>query len=86
MYFALERAKKIIDEIQSYVYSIKVDMEKLLIKEGSFPGVDEAERSDVPWQEYTCGDRWGGSDSHAWFRACIRIPESFAGKNCLRKL
>jgi alpha-mannosidase len=82
MYFIEERIKKILNEFKKYEYSSNVKIGNFFMKEGSFSSIEDAENCNQDWMSFGSEDKWGGRDSHCWFRTRVSVPKSFSGK-CL---
>jgi alpha-mannosidase len=80
MFFPLERVNKIAQELKSYIYQSRVKVENFKMKEGNYKSPQDVDASSAPWKEFISGTRWGGYDSHAWFRTDVTIPEEMDGK------
>ncbi len=80
MFFVLERADKILQELQNYIHANRYPIKDLIYREDNFTNIDELEQSDRAWQPFSPGSRWGGRDRHGWFRAIVKIPQDFHGK------
>ncbi|GMQ58522.1 alpha-mannosidase [Vallitalea sediminicola] len=80
MDITLERLKKIIAELKTYIYTDRVYIDNYKIKKGKYNSIEDAEQSVNDWKEFSRGDFWGGIDCHYWFRTTVKIPEYFVGK------
>lgn len=80
MYFALERVRKITEELKTYIYSEELRIKNFNMKDGNYVTLDEVEKSSNPWKKYNCEELWGGRDIHSWFRTTIEVSESMDGK------
>ncbi|HOK70672.1 MAG TPA: alpha-mannosidase, partial [Bacillota bacterium] len=80
MYFLLEHVARLAQELKEHVVSAKAPIEGWSIKEGDFSRPDDVDQASAEWSKFLPDMRWGGRDSHAWFRADAAISESFAGK------
>ncbi len=86
MYFTEQKIKKILKELEMQCYpdSVKIDSYKML--KGNDRGNERPDLDDSRWDDFRTGDRWGGRDSHFWFRTKISIPEKFHGKTVVYRL
>src|SRR5690554_682615 len=83
MFFALERTRKILEELRKYIKTDSIPISSFQMKEGSFLKIADVDADPQSWKTYTTGDKWGGKDYHAWFRTSITIPENFDGKKVM---
>ena len=83
MYFTEERIRRILDELQSYIYPDSIPIEKYKMKKGNFTGDEKPDLDTGDWADFYPSDRWGGKeeeDRHYWFRTEITIPQQFDGR------
>jgi alpha-mannosidase len=80
MFFVLERADKIAEELKKYIYTSKMIIRECGFKEGKFSNIAAVDASPLPWNAFPSGTRWGGNDRHSWFRAQVALPENFNHK------
>ena len=83
MYFTEERIRRILDELQSYIYPDSIPIEKYKMKKGNFTGGEKPDLDTGDWADFYPSDRWGGKeeeDRHYWFRTEITIPQQFDGR------
>ncbi|MGI6536843.1 MAG: alpha-mannosidase [Caldicoprobacterales bacterium] len=76
MFFALERIRKTLDELERHIYSILFTIDSFQMKEGNFSSPDEADRASSAWKNYITGQGWGGEGEYAWIKAEIKVPEA----------
>lgn len=80
MYYALERVRKIAQELSSYVYVDRLKINDYEMKEGNFHSIGEVTNSKEKWTSFNAGELWGGKDYHCWFRTKVTVPENYNGK------
>ena len=86
MFFVLERARKILDELKDQQLTCQHKVNSYRMKEGSYANLQEAESDPGPWRTYHSGDRWGGRDKHAWFQTSFVLPEELDGRTLIIKV
>lgn len=75
LYFDVERIEKILKDLQELIYSKRVRMDDVYIKEGDFKNYSEAEASGEPWIKFGQYDVWGDKHKRFWFKCEFNIPE-----------
>jgi alpha-mannosidase len=80
MYFTVERIKRILAELSSYISVNKVEIDSYKIKSCSYGEYIYLKENSAHWDTFRLGERWGGRDRHFWFKTKVQIPESFQGK------
>jgi hypothetical protein len=80
MFYVLERTRKTLDELKSRLYPEVVSVKTFQMKEGNFSSPAEADAAAAEWKTYNTGDKWGGRDTHAWFRVAVKVPDRFDGR------
>jgi alpha-mannosidase len=86
MLFEIERVERIVKDLEKAIYT---DFEPILrykVCEGKFEGGNHKDLKDKNWNEYVTGSLWGGYDKHQWFRATVKIPDRFVGKNVVFRI
>ena len=56
------------------------------VKKGDVQGGERPGLDDSLWDDFHRTDRWGGKDTHYWFRTSVTIPENFHGKTVVYRL
>lgn len=75
MYFAVERAKTIRNELLRRSILKTISLDSWQFKEGFYLTPDQAHSAPAPFVSFTCGkDLWGGPDRHAWFYTHTMLP------------
>jgi alpha-mannosidase len=77
MAFHIEKVERILQDIKKLIIKDKIEIKQFKIKEGKFKGGEQLELDDNNWDNYECGNLWGGYDKFAWFRLNIDLPENF---------
>ncbi|MBW6472102.1 MAG: hypothetical protein K0B14_03160, partial [Anaerolineaceae bacterium] len=77
MFFTEEKLKKQIAVIRSAIHKQNQEISEFKIFNGDCPGAEKEDFDDSQWDLFQVGERWGGYDQIAWFRACIPIPEDW---------
>lgn len=80
MYFEIERAERILKDLQKLIYSDIEPIESYKVKEGNHKDYYDIKIDDSNWEDYSIGNLWGGYDKHLWFRTKVTIPQRFSGK------
>ncbi|MDP4087731.1 MAG: alpha-mannosidase [Bacillota bacterium] len=80
MYFTVERVKRILSELEGYIYSNRIDIDTYRVKSCSYGDYILLKESSETWEPFKKGERWGGRDRHFWFKTRVRIPQAFEGK------
>lgn len=75
LYFDVERIEKILKDLQELIYSKRVRLDDVYIKEGDFKNCSEAETSGEPWVKFGQYDVWGDKHKRFWFKCQFNIPE-----------
>jgi alpha-mannosidase len=79
-----ERVKKLVSELQQYIYSDSLNIEHYKMAEASMNGEENLDL--VPWIDFNTSQRWGGYDKDFWFKTDIQIPAAFHGKTVVYDL
>ena len=75
MYYAVERAKTIRNELERRSILKTIPLDSWQFKEGFYVTPKEAHSAPAPFVPFTCGrDVWGGADKHAWFYTHTMLP------------
>jgi alpha-mannosidase len=77
--FTVEKLRRLHGEVRQTSYREMVPIGPFRFHQGDVPGAERPEFDDRDWAEFAVGDRWGGYDVIAWFRARIQIPEVWHG-------
>ena len=80
MYYAIERAQKICNDLKNCVYFNNLKINDYKIIEGNYLGIDEINSANGVWNDFHTGDLWGGRDTHCWVRTSVTVPNDFEGK------
>ncbi len=77
MYFTVEKLTKLLPEIRAAIsrYTRMVPSFKYLPE--NCEGAHLPDFDDSGWKNFLVGDRWGGYDSYAWFRAQVEVPQGW---------
>lgn len=79
--YKFERAKKICDDLKSYITVQSLVIDSFKVKEGFFLTPQDVDKDSKSWLDYNCNtDFWHGPDSHYWFRTTFTVPENFNKK------
>lgn len=77
--FTLEKLRNQIAELRGLVYRETLPIPAFRFIERDVPGAHRPELDDADWWEFRVGERWGGYDVTAWFRAWVDIPAEWRG-------
>jgi len=80
MYFKLERIKRILTELNSYIHVDKRSINSYRYIKCSHSDYELLMEDSMDWEIFNTNDRWGGRDMHFWFKTQIEIPEQYDGK------
>lgn len=80
MYFAAERIKKTVSELGSYICTNRINIEDYKMKACSYGEFIYLNEDTKNWDNFEKGQRWGGRDTHFWFKTKVQIPQGFIGK------
>lgn len=80
MFFYEERIKRIINELQSYIYYDRKSITQYKMKPGPYNGYDIDLNDPEGWVEFKSCKRWGEKDKSFLFSTDVKIPEEFDGK------
>jgi alpha-mannosidase len=80
MFFAEERIKRILSDLDKYIYPEYETIASYKMKQGSLQGGERTGLETTAWDSFLPGERWGGRDQHCWFRTEVTIPARFDGK------
>ncbi len=86
MNFNVDRIKKILSELETYIFPDCVPVEKYKMKKGNFSGGENPNLDLKGWVDFNSYDRWGGMEEkerHCWFRTEIAIPPQFDGRTVI---
>lgn len=79
--FRKERTRVICNELKKLSNSKSFDITKWKKKDGFFVRPQDAENSEIPWQDFDSKNMmWMGKDKHFWFSTEFTVPEDFLGK------
>lgn len=84
MYFIPQRIKKILAELESYIFSCKIPVPSFKMKEGKMKEGYKLDSST--WKDFGKGDRWGARDYYGWFTTKITIPDDFDGRTVVMEV
>jgi alpha-mannosidase len=84
--FIYHRIERICENLEHLVFSDKISVKDILIKEGDFLNIKEVNADTKAWEKFAQSDKIGGVNYHAWFRADIVIPRQMAGKRVVIRL
>lgn len=80
MFFEIKRINRILEELEEQIYSEKIDISNIRMKECGYGEYDLLDEDPKEWIEFGRIDRWGGKDCHAWFKFRVIIPLVFKDK------
>ena len=80
MFYVLERTRKTLEELRQHLFIGSMKVDSFLMKEGNYLSMQEVDADPSEWETYTTGTKWGGRDSHAWFRASLQISDELDGR------
>jgi alpha-mannosidase len=80
MYFTEEKLKRYAAELQPHVYRQKLPIRSFRYFRGDPGNAQRVDFNDSSWEEFHVGQRWGGRDFTAWFRARLEIPADWKGE------
>ncbi|MGB4419145.1 MAG: alpha-mannosidase [Bacillota bacterium] len=80
MYFTVDKARRYIRDLRSYVYDDQVEIPRFKVCEEDVPQAFKPEFDDSAWSDFKIGSEWGGRDRTAWFRTTVDVPEHWVGK------
>lgn len=80
MYFIVERIKRILEELQGYIYSEVHSIKDYKLREVEYNAQKEILTDVSDWEDFREFQRWGGRDKHYWFRTEFAVPEELLGK------
>ena len=75
--FSLERAQRILKDLQEMLVPARVPVTRYRIWDGRRE--DGAVCSTDDWTDWEAGTPWSGLERHRWFRTTVKIPAEFAG-------
>jgi alpha-mannosidase len=78
-HFTVEKITKQLVEIRQAIYRETLEIPGFKYIERNPPGAHRPELDDADWWELKVGDRWGGYDVTAWFRAAVELPQHWRG-------
>jgi alpha-mannosidase len=73
-FYTIEKIQKLLPELKQAIYRETLVIPTFRFVEGDPPGAERPEFDDGDWREFAVGERWGGYDVVAWFRATVEIP------------
>ncbi|MDT8306400.1 MAG: alpha-mannosidase [Anaerolineae bacterium] len=74
LFFTVEKIEKQLVEIREAVYREVVPIRQFAFREEDVPGAEAPDYDEGDWERFEVGQRWGGYDVIAWFRARVPIP------------
>lgn len=81
MIFRKERAEQFVSQLKKLVVKQSVDITDWQLKKGLWFRPEEVDNASENWAGFnSSNDHWTGTDEHYWFRATIKVPESFDNK------
>lgn len=80
MQFIEDRNKKLIQELETLIYSDSVPIEHYKMACTGSQWTDADAVPEELWQEFSRLNIWGGHNTYFWFTADLVIPEEFDGK------
>ena len=88
MYFIVEKIEKQLKEIQTAIHRETCNISQFKFFQyglgewdgDALKGAECPEFDDRFWNDFRVGDRWGGYDTMAWFRAWVELPPHFRNK------
>ncbi|MGH4052531.1 MAG: alpha-mannosidase [Clostridium sp.] len=83
MYFKVERIKRIITELESYIHVEKESIDEYKVKECSYGDLGLLEEDAQNWDIFKGKERWGGLDKHFWFKTLVEIPKAYQDKSVI---
>jgi len=79
-HFTIEKIGKQLVEVRQTVYRETIEIPALKCVERHVPGAQCPDLDDADWPEFRVGERWGGYDVIAWFRASVELPAHWRGR------
>ncbi|MBK8020828.1 MAG: alpha-mannosidase [Chloroflexi bacterium] len=73
--FTVEKIEKAVAEVRGTLHRETVPIPTFRFIEADPPGAQRVDFDDSGWGEFHVGERWGGYDVIAWFRATVEVPE-----------
>lgn len=86
MYFTEQKINRILEELKKQRYPEVFQIQTYKVKKGDIQGGERPGLDDSLWDDFHRTDRWGGKDTHYWFRTSVTIPENFHGKTVVYRL
>ena len=86
MYFTEQKINRILEELKKQRYPEVFQIQTYKVKKGDVQGGERPGLDDSLWDDFHRTDRWGGKDTHYWFRTSVTIPENFHGKTVVYRL
>ncbi|HMQ33000.1 MAG TPA: alpha-mannosidase [Chloroflexaceae bacterium] len=77
--FTLEKLRGQVAELRPLIYRETLPIQGFKYLERDVPGAHRPELDDADWLPFSVGERWGGYDVTAWFRATVAVPEAWRG-------
>jgi alpha-mannosidase len=78
--YTLEKIQKLLPELRQAIYRETIPIPGFKFVEADVPGAQRPELDDADWRDFAVGDRWGGYDKLAWFRATVSFPAHWRGR------
>lgn len=86
MYFTEQKIRKVLSDLEKQRYTDSLQIEAYKMRKVHGSGYERPDLDDSQWDEFGIGERWGGRDTHFWFRTKISIPEKFHEKTVVYRL
>ena len=83
MFFTIEKIARQLPEIRAAIHRHVQEIPSFKFFAGDCQGAHHPSFDDSLWADFSVGDRWGGVDEIAWFRARVAIPEAWHGQKLL---
>lgn len=78
--YTLEKIQRQLPDLQQAIYRETVEIPAFKFVEVDLPDAHRPELDDADWHDFRVGERWGGYDVIAWFRARVSFPEHWRGR------
>jgi alpha-mannosidase len=86
MVYTIEKIEKQVKVIREAAYRKVFPIPVWKFHEGDCMGEERVDFDDRGWADFRVGERWGGYDITAWFRATVEIPPELAGQKLVIRL
>src|SRR3954447_18642140 len=84
--FTVEKLARYGAEVRQAVYRETIPIPRFKFREGEVLGAECPSFDDRDWADFAVGDRWGGYDIVAWFRAWLEIPRAWRSERVYLRL